>query len=234
LTFVYKIQLANNLFFLPAVKLGYSSSNVSSENLIFEDQINSITGFVNTESIDPLASGILSVNYFDLGTSFIIHNDNFLFGLSLGHLNQPNASFNKESTQNLPLSISVQGGYEFNLNRFQRGLLPESSYMYLYGTITSFDDSLQITLSQEAQLGSFSLGVSQQASKLNSLDLTNIGVSVGVSFENFDFGVQYNLPINQINVVLSPSIFELYVAFDFSIYRRNNRGSHKRLATDNY
>ena len=85
-----------------------------------------------------------------------------------------------------------------------------------------------------AQLGSFSLGISQQASKLNTFSLTSIGLSVGASVENFDFGLQYNIPIKQINQVFAPSIFELYVAFDFSIYRRNNRGIYKRLVTDNY
>jgi len=85
-----------------------------------------------------------------------------------------------------------------------------------------------------AQLGSFSLGISQQASKLNTFSLTSIGLSVGASVENFDFGLQYNIPIKQINQVFAPIIFELYVAFDFSIYRRNNRGRYKRLVNDNY
>ena len=34
--------------------------------------------------------------------------------------------------------------------------------------------------------------------------------------------------------VFSPSMFELSVIFDFSIYRRNNRGLYKRLQIDNY
>ena len=234
LTFVYKVQLTNDIYFLPAIKLGYASSSVAVDNLIFEDQINAVTGFINTETIDPLAPQISSVNYLDLGTSFIIHNEVFIAGLSLRNLNQPNASFNKESAEKLPISIAVQGGYEFDLNAYRQGLLPEFSFLYLYGAVTKFGNSLLVSLSQEAQLGSFSLGISQQASKLNTFSLTSIGLSVGASVENFDFGLQYNIPIKQINQVFAPSVFELYVAFDFSIYRRNNRGRYKRLVTDNY
>jgi hypothetical protein len=208
------------------------STNVISIDV--EVQINAVTGFINTETNDHLAPQISSINYIDLGTSFIVHNEVFIAGLSLRNLNQPNASFNKESAEKLPISISVQGGYEFDLNSYRQGLLPEFSFLYLYGAVTKFGNSIQVSLSQEAQLGSFSLGISQQASKLNTFSLTSVGLLVGVSVENFDFGLQYNIPIKQINQVFAPSIFELYVAFDFSIYRRNNRGRYKRLVTDNY
>ena len=41
--------------------------NLNPSNLIFEDQINSITGYINQESIDPLADFFLAKNYSDLG-----------------------------------------------------------------------------------------------------------------------------------------------------------------------
>lgn len=154
--------------------------------------------------------------------------------MSIGHLNQPNATFNKESDEKLPISFSLQGSYEFDINPYQRRFLPEFSYLYFYGSFTKFDKALQISLSQELQLGNFSAGINQQASKLNSFNLTSFGISLGTSIENFDFGLQYNVPIKQINQVFAPSILELLVTFDFSIYRRNNRGIYKRLATDNY
>lgn len=112
--------------------------------------------------------------------------------------------------------------------------MPRYSYLYLYGSITKFEKSLQISISEEVQLGSFSLGLSQQASKLNTLNLISLGVLFGLSVENFDFGFQYNIPLRQINTVFAPSIFEFNISFDFSVYRRNNRGGYKRLSIDNY
>ena len=81
LSYVYKLQFDNDLFFLPAVTVGFGSKSVNPENLIFEDQLNTATGFINTESIDPLAPLINSVNYLDLGASFILHTDRFMAGL---------------------------------------------------------------------------------------------------------------------------------------------------------
>ena len=87
---------------------------------------------------------------------------------------------------------------------------------------------------QDFQLGEFSIGLTQQAGSVNSFGLNNFGMTLGLAFENFDFGVHYNFPFRQPGKVYSPSIFEFSVIFDFSIYRRNNRGLYKRLQIDNY
>ena len=234
ISYVYKLQFDNNLFFLPAVTIGFGSSSVNPENLIFEDQLNTATGFINSESIDPLAPVISNVNYLDLGASFILHSDQFMAGLSLKHLNRPNTSYNKEVPFEKPIQISVQGAYEFDLNPYERRFLPRYSYLYAYGSFTKFGDSVLIYLSQDFQLGEFSLGLSQQASSLNTFALNNVGVSIGLAVENFDFGILYNFPFQSPGAVFSPSIFELFVTFDFSIYRRNRRGQYNRLQTDNY
>ena len=105
LSYVYKLQFDNDLFFLPAVSLGFGSSAVNPGNLIFEDQLNTTTGFINTESIDRLAPIISNVNYLDLGASFMLHSERFMAGLTLKHLNKPNTSFNKEVPFEKPIKI---------------------------------------------------------------------------------------------------------------------------------
>ena len=122
----------------------------------------------------------------------------------------------------------------FDINPYQSGLLLDYSFLYAYASATYFDKKLYYYLSQELQLGEFSVGLSQQASYINKLNLNNIGLSAGLSLENFDFGVLYNFYIQDVTQVFSPSIFELYITFDFSNFRRNNRGLFKRLQTDNY
>lgn len=234
LSYVYKLQFDNDLYFLPAVTIGFGSQSVNPENLIFEDQLNTATGFINTESIDPLAPVISNVNYLDLGASFLLHSDRFMAGLTLKHLNKPNTSYNKEVPFEKPVQISLQGAYEFDLNPYERRYLPRYSYLFAYGSFTKFGDAVLIYLSQDFQLGEFSVGLSQQAASLNTFALNNVGVSIGLAVENFDFGVLYNFPFQSPGAVFSPSIFELFVTFDFSIYRRNRRGQYNRLQTDNY
>ncbi len=50
---------------------------------------------------------------------------------------------------------------------------------------------------------------------MNTFSLISIELSVGASVENFDLGLQYKIPIKQINQVFAPSVFQLYVVFDF-------------------
>ncbi len=110
---------------------------------------------------------ISSVNYFDLGASFILHTDKYLAGLTFKHLNRPNTSYNKEIRQmKKPVQVSLQGAYEFDLNPYERRFLPRYSYLYAYGSFTKFGDALLIYLSQDFQLGEFSIGLSQQAASI--------------------------------------------------------------------
>jgi hypothetical protein len=120
------------------------------------------------------------------------------------------------------------------LNPYESRYLPRYSYLYAYGSFTKYGDALLIYLSQDFQLGEFSIGISEQAASLDSFALNNIGVSIGLAVENFDFGILYNLPFQSPGIVYSPSIFELFITFDFSIYRRNKRGQYNRLQIDNY
>jgi len=233
LSYIYKLQFDNNTFFLPAVTVGFGSSQVNPENLIFEDQL-LIPGSINPETLDPLAPNISSVNYFDLGASFILHTDKYLAGLTFKHLNKPNTSYNKETEDEKPVEVSIQGAYEFDLNPYERRYLPRYSYLYAYGSFTKYGDALKIYLSQDFQLGEFSIGLSQQATSIEAFALNNVGVSIGLAVENFDFGLLYNFPFQSPGVVFSPSMFELFITFDFSIYRRNRRGQFNRLQIDNY
>ena len=146
----------------------------------------------------------------------------------------PNTSFNKERESRLPLLISIQGGYEFDLNPYDMGILPRHSFLYFYGVVNRTPRTMVVNLSQEIQMGPIAFGVSQQASKSEQFALNNIGVSASFSVENFDFGLQYNFPFRKQAQVYAPSLFELFVSFNFTAFRRNNRGFFKRLQIDNY
>ena len=234
LSFIYVLQLNPTTFFLPGVSLGYRNLSISLSRLVFEDQINQTTGFISPETIDPLAQRLGKQTYPDLGASFLIHSEKYFAGLALAHLNQPNISFDDGVIQKLPISLAIQGGVELDINPFQRGFLPENSFLFLYNSIRLIEESTLMTFSQEVQLSNFSIGSSQKASLVNKFNLNSIGLSLGLAIENFDFGFQYNFPLRQLNRVYSPSVFELHLTFDFSPFRRNNRGLFKRLQTDNY
>jgi len=233
LSYVYKINLNYETYILPAIYLGIGSQSIESSKLIFEDQISLISGFIASQSDDPLAQIELNSNYFDLGASVIVYNEKFLAGLSLKHLNQPDISYNNESVQK-SLMISVQGAYEFNINYYERSFLPRYSYLMLYLSASSAGSLLKAYASQELQLSNFSFGFHQQLSSLEEFSFLNAGVNAGVSAGNINFNVSYSFPMKQDQTILPPSMLELSLTFDFNPFIRNNRGDFKRLKTDNY
>ena len=89
---------------MPGVSLGYQNTSIILNGLVFEDQINQTTGFISPETIDPIAHLLGKQTYPDLGTSFLLHNEKFFAGLALSYLNQPTISFDKESSQKLPVA----------------------------------------------------------------------------------------------------------------------------------
>jgi type IX secretion system PorP/SprF family membrane protein len=237
LSYIYKIQLDNEVYFLPSISAGVGGSRFDSNKLIFEDQLSLVSGYLQTESQDPIFNQLGNANYLDLGASFIIHSSNYLVGASIKHLNQPNVSYNKENTEfNLPLRYSIQGGYEFDINPFDRSIMPRYSTIFAFVNASKMGDNFDIFLSQEAQLGSFSMGLNQQFRMTDNFGFTNIGLSVAVAYENFEFGALYNFPFqNPLNtLVYSPSTIEIFVTFDFSPYLRNKRGDYRRISIDNY
>ena len=81
---------------------------------------------------------LIEKNYFDLGASFLIHNEKYLAGLSFKRLNKPNISYDGEDDEKntLPMQISLQGGNEFDLNPYERRFLPRYSYLYTFISYT--------------------------------------------------------------------------------------------------
>ena len=236
LSYIYKVELDNELWFLPSVNVGFVSKNLNPSELIFEDQINSITGYINQESIDPLSEFFFSKNYTDLGASFLVHNTNFLIGINFDYLNKPNVAYDTDVEFLVPISYGMQAAYEFNLNPYDRRFLPRYSYLYAYTSIRKDSESINVFSSQEFQLGEFSVGVNQQFGLLDDFSFLNIGLSLGLTYENFDFGVSYAFSIQDLTTTYRypPRIFDIHLSFDFSRFLRNRRGQYKRLQVDNY
>ena len=94
LHYIYRTQFNYKWTFNPSVSIGYGSSSLNYDNLIFEDQINVLTGSIAGVTIDPVnVDG--EINYFDLAAGFSLHNnENLFFGLNAKHMNTPDTSFN--------------------------------------------------------------------------------------------------------------------------------------------
>ncbi|MEK9603589.1 MAG: type IX secretion system membrane protein PorP/SprF [Flavobacteriaceae bacterium] len=234
IAFVYQLQVDTNIYILPGISFGYWNETFNKEGLVFEDQINRNNGYINPETDDPMGNELGSSDYVDVGASFLLHTDRFFLGVSLTKINQPEITLSSETPVKSNINLSAQGGVEWNINRHQRNFLPEQSYLFIFNNIRYIDKVYSFNLSQELQLNEFSVGLSQRASNSSKFSLNGMGVNFGLTLENFNFGMQYYFPINKGTTNFASNVFELYLIFEFTPFRRNNLRSYKRLQVDNY
>ena len=131
LHYIYKATLSQEWIFNPSVSVGFGNSSLDFNSLVFEDQINVLTGSVAAVSNDPINIGS-KTNYLDIGAGASLHNSrNLFFGLNLKHLNRPETSFNGNKSNSKDVFMSLQVGYEKDINPYGQGLLPEYSFLFL-------------------------------------------------------------------------------------------------------
>jgi len=229
LSYIYKLELDNNWNFYPGISAGFAGYHFDFNSLVFSDQIDILTGQVNTQTSDPI-SATDNMGFVDFGASFMAHNNyNTSFGLSLSHINQPKISSElSEQVFNMDMLISGQFAYEMNLNKYQQGRLPNYSYLYFYNVVSKQGPNTRLDLYQDLTLANLVLGVNQHLTSLNGIDLFQVGVSAGIKLESLDIGFNYSIPTGK-GQLSTPNAFEIFVSFDLSPYRLRNRKDFSRF-----
>ncbi|MGB2404346.1 MAG: type IX secretion system membrane protein PorP/SprF, partial [Flavobacteriaceae bacterium] len=232
-SFVYRIQLDQQLFLLPAISAGFVSTRLNFDDILLEDQVNQQTGTFTNSSIDPFLNNFngLSVNYLDVGVSTLLHHPNFILGLSASRLNQPSSSSSQEVGEKYPIKVSFQAAYEYGINR-RGNSFSNDSFLYLSMAVTKVQEKIDLALGQDLQLGSFGLGLNQKLYLRDKMAFS-AGVTANVQYQNFTFGVQFSFPVREINKSWGPNYFQFFTTFDLTNYRYNIQTT-KRLGQSNY
>lgn len=230
LHYIYRTQLTYKWTFNPSVSIGYGNSALNYNNLVFEDQINVLTGSIAGVTIDPVSIDG-EINYFDLAAGFSIHNnENLFFGFNAKHLNTPDTSFNSTANNKKDLLLSLQAGYEYDINPFGQGILPSFSYLYLYNSFTKQGKKSRIDLYQELILGNVSFGINQHVNNYEGISFSQFGTSVSVFVQQIEFGVNYSFDMGETSPLGTAfNSFELYITFDFNPDNKNKRGNNSRF-----
>jgi type IX secretion system PorP/SprF family membrane protein len=231
LHYIYKARLSYEWTFNPSISIGYGSSRLDYSSLIFEDQINVLTGYIAGISRDPVNVDN-KINYLDFGAAGVVHNNrNMFFGLSIKHINRPETSFNSEASNKKEMLMSFQSGYERDLNPYgQSAFLPENSYMYLYNSLTKQGARTRFDMYQEAILGNISFGINEHFNKYDGFSISQIGTSMSIFIEEIEVGANYSFDIGSKKIGGTTfNTFELYVTFDFNPFKKNRRGNNSRF-----
>jgi hypothetical protein len=199
-------------------------------SLVFEDQINVLTGTIAGVSNDPINVDN-KANYFDIGAGASLHNSKDLFlGFNLKHLNRPETSFNGNKSNVKDIFMSLQVGYEKDLNPYGQGLLPDYSFLFLYNSFSKQGVKNRFDLYQEAILGNVSFGINEHFNNYEGFSVSQLGTSLSVFVEEIEFGVNYSVEIGNKSLIgTSYNTFELYVVFDFNPFKKNKRSNNSRF-----
>ncbi len=229
--YIYKAQLSYEWTFNPSITVGYGNSRLDYSSLIFEDQINVLTGYIAGVTRDPVTIDN-KINYVDIGAGGLVHNNsNLFFGLNIKHINRPETSFNSEASNKKEMLMSLQAGYERDLNRYgQSSFLPENSYLYLYNSFTKQGVKTRFDLYQEAILGNVSFGLNEHFNKYDGFSISQLGTSFSVFIEEIEVGANYSFDIGSKKIAgTTYNSFEIYVTFDFNPFKKNRRGNNSRF-----
>ena len=228
--YIYKTNLSSDWVLNSSLSIGYGNSKLDYSSLVFEDQIDIFTGNIAGISIDPVNVNN-RVSYFDLGAGAHVHNSrNLFFGLNVKHINQPNTSFNSEVAVKKDIFLSLQAGYEYDLNPYNRGSLPSNSYLYLYGSFSNEGSKSRVDLYQEAIIENFSFGLNQHLNNYLGANLTTMGASASIFLEQMEIGGNYSFELGNKSLTgISYNYFQIFILFDFYQFRQFRRGNNSRF-----
>lgn len=114
----YELKLAEGAYFRPGFQASYIRRDLGFyDNLIFANQIDPGNPFGHLLPGDDLAGFGEPVNLLSVSLGGLFFTENFWFGLSTHHINQPNQSFLEEGVSHLPIKYSIHTGYRISLGR---------------------------------------------------------------------------------------------------------------------
>ena len=106
--YAYHTRLTDRVALSGGLRASYGRQRVAYDNFLFGDQSQE-DGTVAGPSAEAL--DFAPVNYLSLGTGAVLYSERGWLSLAGQHLNQPSLGFRQQSQ--LPLQLSVAGGYKF-------------------------------------------------------------------------------------------------------------------------
>lgn len=111
--YAYHLKLSRKHTLNFGIQASLVNKSVDLSRFQFGDQLN-----FNQISIGSTSESMLndSKTYADFSAGLLLHGENLFAGISVFHVTQPNESFFENNVNNLPLRISLHGGYQFRFN----------------------------------------------------------------------------------------------------------------------
>ncbi|MFN3402544.1 MAG: type IX secretion system membrane protein PorP/SprF [Cytophagaceae bacterium] len=217
LIYSYNLSISDKWKLRTGLQFAFASRSLNSADLLFGDQIHqdAITGTQET------ISGRMVKNYFDFSGGTVLSRENFWIGLSAFHLNNPNVSFT-ERTSELPLLLSLQGGYKFIIesgsvkNSYDQSNEKSLTPTFLYkaqGAFRQLDLGVYMDF-EPVVLGVWYRGVPGNE-MLSSKGREAVVLLAGATYKEFRFGYSYDITVSKLSVTNSGGAHEISCSYVF-------------------
>lgn len=192
----YQITINRQIALMIGLKAGFQSRFYDFNKFTFADQI----------ARDDAPVSIVNnfrdrVNYANFGQGLVLyHREKFWFGTSFDHLNQPTNSFGSVDSK-LPIRFSMQGGYNFGVNKNFNGRARGSlTTAFLYKSQLQWDQ-LDIGLYYKNDPVLFGLWYRGLPIKSNNSSLPNVDailLLIGYKLDRISFAYSYDITISKL------------------------------------
>jgi hypothetical protein len=215
LSFIYKVEINDSWKAYPSISVGGVNNSINYDSLIFGDQLNlysNILGITN----ETFEDNQMVRFYQDYSAGFMINNNKLFLGLAISHLNRPKLFIDQTLKKNI--GFSAQVGYELNIN---------SSYLFLYSSISKSGNQTNFMINQDYTIGAFSLGVFQQLNKIENAKLAkNLGASIRLALGKIDLTASYSFGMDK---NLNSNSSGIGVIFNFNPDKLQSNGYESRF-----
>jgi len=226
LQYAYEARIKRNLFFRPALQLGYGQSSIDFTKLTFYDQMIREGAEVSLES-----GTVRPVNYYDMGAGMLLYSPKVWFGASASHLNSPDASLSNSASVILPKKISVHGGYRIRLKG--QSLRKLDHYMVFAANYLSQQQFDQLDLGFYYEYSPMILGIWYRGLPVKSntygyMNQDALAFLVGFQAGNYKVGYSYDITISKLGIANSGGSHEVSLVYQWA-NKHNQRAKKIRV-----
>ncbi len=214
LLYAYKLKLTDALVLRAGIQGSLFNKNINFENLVFGNQIDIVNGQVIGASGEVFNVDANS-SFLSLSSGLLLYTNNFWFGGSVHHINQPSQSF-IDGNSVLKRKYSFHMGYKFSLA--SGGRLRSLSYQFQERSL-----SLAVNYKRQGGFSQFDFGAQLYLQPL----------VFGLSYRGLPFSPLENLfnsdaLITLVGVELNQNVSMAY-SYDFTISKLANAsgGAHE-------
>ncbi|OEJ99494.1 PorP/SprF family type IX secretion system membrane protein [Roseivirga misakiensis] len=227
-SYAYQLQLTENLVFRPGVQYSLFSRNAAFQNLVFTNQINTITGEIDRTITDPaiIAGQDLQSNFGDISVGGVLYSRRLFLGVALQHITEPNQSLlDGDEFSVLPARLTIHGGYKIDLR--SGGLRNDLTYTLKERSITPVFQYKEQGPFSQLDIGAFlhlepiNFGLQYRGLPYKQFeDFPNhesLIFSLGVTTNNFNIGYSFDYTLSKLTINAGGAHeFSLSYIIDFS------------------